>query len=360
MFRPMALTVLFALGTALVLTFTWVPAMGGLVIGRASHEDPKFVPLASQPVSARSRVAAPSLEARGARRGGAAGGRRGSRHHARRASSCRGSRKATSRSRSRDRPASPSRSRFGARPRWRQALMKFPEVVARRDPHREPRRRNRRDGSSEQSDVFVIFKPRSEWRSAHDAASFANKFDAELKQGAAWNGLQLHAADRNAGARADRRREGRRRHQGLRRRSRHFATSRRRGRARHRRDARRRRYSRRADQRPQHADAAPQHTPDRSARRREPRPSRLHRDHAHRSQRRPSDRRRAALRHRDSRGESPDRGRRSDPAGEAAPGRRAFGSARRRRRRLGERRSRSGEPGAGTSARDGRSQRARA
>jgi cobalt-zinc-cadmium resistance protein CzcA len=43
MFRPMALTVLFALGVALVLTFTWVPAIGGLVLTGAHHEDPRIV-----------------------------------------------------------------------------------------------------------------------------------------------------------------------------------------------------------------------------------------------------------------------------------------------------------------------------
>ena len=37
MFRPMALTVLFALGTALVLSFTWVPVLASLVL-RKAHE----------------------------------------------------------------------------------------------------------------------------------------------------------------------------------------------------------------------------------------------------------------------------------------------------------------------------------
>lgn len=40
MFRPMALTVLFAIGTALVLTFTWVPAMGGLLLKQAHVGEP--------------------------------------------------------------------------------------------------------------------------------------------------------------------------------------------------------------------------------------------------------------------------------------------------------------------------------
>ncbi len=40
MFRPMAITVLFALGTALVLSFTWVPAFGSLVLRSAHAGDP--------------------------------------------------------------------------------------------------------------------------------------------------------------------------------------------------------------------------------------------------------------------------------------------------------------------------------
>lgn len=39
MFRPMGLTVLFALGTALVLTFTWVPALGSLILTKVHDGD---------------------------------------------------------------------------------------------------------------------------------------------------------------------------------------------------------------------------------------------------------------------------------------------------------------------------------
>jgi cobalt-zinc-cadmium resistance protein CzcA len=42
MFRPMAWTVLFALGTALVLSFTWVPVLASLLVRRA-HEGDVFV-----------------------------------------------------------------------------------------------------------------------------------------------------------------------------------------------------------------------------------------------------------------------------------------------------------------------------
>ena len=43
MFRPMALTVLFALGTALVLTFTWVPALASLLLHKAHAREPWLV-----------------------------------------------------------------------------------------------------------------------------------------------------------------------------------------------------------------------------------------------------------------------------------------------------------------------------
>ncbi len=43
MFRPMALTVLFALATSVVLTFTWVPALAAVVLGKAHGGDPRVV-----------------------------------------------------------------------------------------------------------------------------------------------------------------------------------------------------------------------------------------------------------------------------------------------------------------------------
>jgi len=45
MFRPMAFTVLFALGTALVLTFTWVPALASLLLRKAHQREPRLVRL---------------------------------------------------------------------------------------------------------------------------------------------------------------------------------------------------------------------------------------------------------------------------------------------------------------------------
>ncbi len=43
MFRPMALTVLFALAVALVLTFTWVPAAAAVFLNKGSHHEPRLL-----------------------------------------------------------------------------------------------------------------------------------------------------------------------------------------------------------------------------------------------------------------------------------------------------------------------------
>ena len=43
MFRPMAFTVLFALGTALILGFTWVPALASILVRKAHHHDPWII-----------------------------------------------------------------------------------------------------------------------------------------------------------------------------------------------------------------------------------------------------------------------------------------------------------------------------
>jgi cobalt-zinc-cadmium resistance protein CzcA len=43
MFRPMAFTVLFALGTALVLTFTWVPALAAVLLRKVHEREPWVV-----------------------------------------------------------------------------------------------------------------------------------------------------------------------------------------------------------------------------------------------------------------------------------------------------------------------------
>jgi heavy metal efflux system protein len=43
MFRPMALTVIFAMATTLVLTFTWIPAAATVLLKQAAHHEPKVI-----------------------------------------------------------------------------------------------------------------------------------------------------------------------------------------------------------------------------------------------------------------------------------------------------------------------------
>lgn len=178
MFRPMALTVLFALGTALVLTFTWIPALGSLLLRRAKQHEPRivvwlrrwyrplllravrhfrvtllgvgallgigvllawtsgaeFVPRLEEGAIAIQVTRPPSVSITEASRGTTAVER---------------------------------------------ALAKFPEVT------RVVSRTGSPDVATdvmgpEQSDVFVMLKPRSEWVTAHDAAGFADAFAPAL------------------------------------------------------------------------------------------------------------------------------------------------------------------------------------
>ncbi len=180
MFRPMALTVLFALGTALVLTFTWVPAMGGLVLTKASHEDPwlvkwmrrAYVPVLHALVN-RWKVAGGGvavLVAAGALVAVTSGA------------------EFVPRLEEGDvaiqvtRPPSVSLAEaVRGTSSVESALSKFPEVV------RVVSRTGSPDVATdvmgpEQSDVFVILKPRKEWTTASDASGFAAAFEPELQK----------------------------------------------------------------------------------------------------------------------------------------------------------------------------------
>jgi cobalt-zinc-cadmium resistance protein CzcA len=180
MFRPMALTVLFALGTALVLTFTWIPALGGLVLRRAKHHEPRIVSwlrsgyrplllwavrhyrvaitgvgtlLAAGVVLAWTRgvVFVPRLE-----EGSVAI-------------------QVT-------RPPSVSIAEAArGTTAIERALAKFPDVT------RVVSRTGSPDVATdvmgpEQSDIFVMLRPRSEWVTAHDAAGFADAFAPRLAE----------------------------------------------------------------------------------------------------------------------------------------------------------------------------------
>ncbi|MFT3766985.1 MAG: CusA/CzcA family heavy metal efflux RND transporter [Minicystis sp.] len=180
MFRPMAFTVLFALGTALVLTFTWVPALAAIVLRKAHAGDPWVVrhlrrvyrPLLDR-ILDRRRVAV-ALAAALVATGAIAGSRLGADF--------------VPRLEEGDlvvqitRPPSVSLAEAvrgtGA---IEQALRRFPEVV------RVVSRTGSPDVATdimgvEQSDVFVILRPRSEWKTTHDRQELVTAFDKELSR----------------------------------------------------------------------------------------------------------------------------------------------------------------------------------
>ena len=194
MFRPMALTVLFAMAFALILTFTWVPAAGAVFLKPSKHHEPKliswlrqrytrvvdwlanrtgfvisavlgtvavgvvfamtlgaeFVPRLEEGSLAIQITRPPSVSIAEAARGTSA---------------------------------------------VEAALKKFPDVV------RVVSRTGSPDVATdvmgiEQSDVIVILKPRSQWVTGHDAASFAEAFEPVVKKALPGAGLRLHATHR--------------------------------------------------------------------------------------------------------------------------------------------------------------------
>lgn len=170
-FRPMAWTVLFALGTALILTFTWVPAAGSVLLRKAHHGDPwivrqmtrAYVPVLemvlAHPVVAV--VGAATITAAGLGTGYTLGA------------------EFVPRLEEGDmvvqvtRPPSVSLSEASRGTTALEAeLKKVPEV------EHVVSRIGAPDVATdvmgiEMADVFVILKPRKEWKTAHDAAGFA-------------------------------------------------------------------------------------------------------------------------------------------------------------------------------------------
>lgn len=180
MFRPMAFTVLFALGTALVLTFTWVPALASLLLRRVHEREPWLVRQLRrgyEPILARG-LARPRLAGVIAAVlivvGVGVGSQRGLEF--------------VPRLEEGDlviqitRPPSVSLSEAVRGTQAVEATLRaFPEV----------RRVVSRSGSPdvatdimgvEQSDVFVILAPRSEWVTAHDREGLVARFDDALRR----------------------------------------------------------------------------------------------------------------------------------------------------------------------------------
>ncbi|MGE0328249.1 MAG: efflux RND transporter permease subunit [Polyangiaceae bacterium] len=180
MFRPMALTVLFAIGTALILTFTWVPAIGGLLLKHAHDKEPwlaRKLSTAYAPVAAfvtpRWRLMAAALGVLLVA-GIAVGSTRGAEF--------------VPRLEEGDlaiqitRPPSVSlEEAVRGTTTVEQTLARFPEV------ERVVSRTGSPDVATdvmgvEQSDVLVMLKPRKEWQSADNAAGFATVFEPALRR----------------------------------------------------------------------------------------------------------------------------------------------------------------------------------
>lgn len=180
MFRPMAFTVLFALGTALILTFTWVPALSSLLIRRAREREPWLVRQLRrgyEPILAfglgHPRIAA-ALALVLVVIGGGVASQRGVEF--------------VPRLEEGDLVVQVTRPPSVSLPEAvrgtltvESTLHKFPEV----------RRVVSRTGSPdvatdimgvEQSDVFIMLAPRSEWVTAHDREGLVAKFDEALRR----------------------------------------------------------------------------------------------------------------------------------------------------------------------------------
>jgi heavy metal efflux system protein len=178
-FRPMAWTVLFALGTALVLTFTWIPAIGSFLLRKIHHRDPWIVRQMTrvyQPVLAFV-LKRPWFAVAGAVLITLAGTGVASTMGA----------EFVPRLEEGDvvvqlnRPPSVSltESAHGTT-ELEKALLKFPEV------EHVVSRVGAPDVATdvmgiEMADVFVILKPRKQWTTAHDAAGFADAMSASAE-----------------------------------------------------------------------------------------------------------------------------------------------------------------------------------
>ncbi|GMV15945.1 MAG: efflux RND transporter permease subunit [Sorangiineae bacterium PRO1] len=178
MFRPMALTVLFALGVALILTFTWVPAIGGLLLTGAHHDEPRIVkwlkrgyrPVVTALVD-RWRLAGVGVAVL-ILAGVLVASTRGAEFIPR-----------LEEGDLAIQVTRPPSVTLGEASRGttavEQVLMRYPEV------ERVVSRTGSPDVATdvmgpEQSDVLVILKPRKEWKTAEDAAGFAEVLGPEL------------------------------------------------------------------------------------------------------------------------------------------------------------------------------------
>lgn len=180
MFRPRAFTVLFALGTALVLSFTWIPVLGSLVLRKAHEGDPfivrhlrrAYTPLLD--VMLKRRRLATALSVALVAVGVVAGSRLGADF--------------VPRLEEGDlvvqltRPPSVSVAEAArGTDAIERALKRFPEVI------RVVSRTGSPDVATdvmgiEQSDIFVILRPTREWTTAHDRQGLVAVFEPALRK----------------------------------------------------------------------------------------------------------------------------------------------------------------------------------
>ena len=180
MFRPMALTVLFAMAMALILTFTWIPAAGVVFLKNIKHREPRlitwlrnrYVPRLRQLTSQYKLVVSGVLICLGI--GTVAAMTRGAEFVPRLEEG--------SLAIQVTRPPSVSLEEAARGTlEIEKALHAFPDVS------RVISRTGSPDVATdvmgiEQSDVLVMLKPRSQWVSGHDAASFAGAFQPVLRR----------------------------------------------------------------------------------------------------------------------------------------------------------------------------------
>ncbi|MGC4068557.1 MAG: CusA/CzcA family heavy metal efflux RND transporter [Polyangiaceae bacterium] len=180
MFRPMALTVLFAMAFALVLTFTWIPAAGAVFLKPSKHHEPRVIGWLRERyvrttawLARRHGLVVVAVVVTIAT-GVAAGSTLGAEFVPRLEEG--------SLAIQVTRPPSVSLAEAArGTSAVEAALRKFPDVA------KVVSRTGSPDVATdvmgvEQSDVLVMLKPRNQWVSGKDAASFAEAFEPEVKK----------------------------------------------------------------------------------------------------------------------------------------------------------------------------------
>jgi cobalt-zinc-cadmium resistance protein CzcA len=180
MFRPMALTVLFAMVMALVLTFTWIPAAGAVFLKNIPHREPRlirwlrdrYVPRVRRLTTQLGLVVGSVLLSLAI--GAVAAMTRGAEFVPRLEEGSLAIQVTRTPSVSLEEAGKGTLA-------IEKALLAFPDVS------RVVSRTGSPDVATdvmgvEQSDVIVMLKPRSQWVTGHDAASFASAFQPVLRR----------------------------------------------------------------------------------------------------------------------------------------------------------------------------------